>query len=117
MHSSFGVENLTRRIPCPDGPPRSRPSSTLATLLSAAGLLTATLFAPEASAALTRYSSSNNRIYVYGGGNMTLIAKNRCAIRQPHWNRLTCLPRNSRGSSETATCGLVFPSFRSLYSR
>ena len=41
----------------------------IAMLLAAAA---AALAAPDASAALSRWSASNNRIYVYGGGSMTL---------------------------------------------
>jgi parallel beta-helix repeat protein len=61
---------LARRLPCPDGPPaRTRRQNTVA--LFAAVLLMA-LAAPDASAALSRWSASNNRIYVYNGGTMTL---------------------------------------------
>lgn len=59
---------LARRVPAADGPPAAtlRP---IAMLLAAAA---AALAAPDASAALSRWSASNNRIYVYGGGSMTL---------------------------------------------
>jgi mannuronan 5-epimerase len=71
MHNIHADDcSLTRRLPCPEGPPSRRSSQiTVATL--AAGLLMA-LSAPDASAALSRWSASNNRIYVYGGGTMTL---------------------------------------------
>jgi poly(beta-D-mannuronate) C5 epimerase len=53
----------------------SSPQGFLSRLRPAAMLLAAAaaaLTAPDASAALSRYSASNNRIYVYGGGSMTL---------------------------------------------
>jgi parallel beta-helix repeat protein len=60
---------LARRLPCPDGPPARargfRPIVLLAAVVTA-------LTAPDATAALSRWSASNNRIYVYGGGAMTL---------------------------------------------
>lgn len=60
---------LTRRLPCPDGPPaRTR---TLRPFALIAAVVTA-LAAPDATAALSRWSDGNNRIYVYGGGSMTL---------------------------------------------
>lgn len=59
---------LTRRVPCPDGPPRTRRFAPIAILAAAVAALTA----PDATAALSRWSASNNRIYVYGGGSMTL---------------------------------------------
>jgi parallel beta-helix repeat protein len=59
---------LTRRLPCPDGPPRHGSFRLLALV---AAVVTA-LAAPDATAALARYSDSNNRIYVYGGGSMNL---------------------------------------------
>jgi parallel beta-helix repeat protein len=59
---------LTRRLPCPDGPPRHGSFRLLALI---AAVVTA-LAAPDATAALSRWSESNNRIYVYGGGSMTL---------------------------------------------
>jgi mannuronan 5-epimerase len=43
----------------------------LRTFALIAAIVTA-LAAPDASAALSRWSASNNRIYVYGGGSMTL---------------------------------------------
>jgi mannuronan 5-epimerase len=60
---------LTRRLPCPDGPPARLRFSPIAIFLAAA---VAALTAPDATAALSRWSASNNRIYVYGGGTMTL---------------------------------------------
>ena len=57
---------LTRRLPCPDGPLATfRPLALIAAVVTA-------LAAPDATAALSRWSDSNNRIYVYGGGSMTL---------------------------------------------
>jgi parallel beta-helix repeat protein len=65
----FPPRILARRLPCPDGPPRVRGIRPFALLFAAAA---AALTAPDATAALSRWSASNNRIYVYGGGNMTL---------------------------------------------
>ena len=50
---------------------RSMPRPVLARGAVLAALLLA-LVAPDAKAALSRWSSSNNRIYVYDGGSMTL---------------------------------------------
>ncbi|HUR41873.1 MAG TPA: right-handed parallel beta-helix repeat-containing protein [Verrucomicrobiae bacterium] len=61
---------LARRLPCPDGPPSGTRFQNPVAILAAVLLMAAV--APDASAALSRYSSSNNRIYVYGGGDMTL---------------------------------------------
>lgn len=75
MHSLFDVADrfipriLTRRLPCPDGPPARAMGLTPIAILAA--VVTA-LIAPDAAAALSRWSASNNRIYVYGGGSMTL---------------------------------------------
>jgi parallel beta-helix repeat protein len=63
------VSLLTRRLPCPDGPPARARCQPIAMLFAAAA---AALTAPDATAALSRWSASNNRIYVYGGGSMTL---------------------------------------------
>lgn len=60
---------LARRLPCPDGPPARARFQPVAMLFAAAA---AALTAPDATAALSRWSASNNRIYVYGGGTMTL---------------------------------------------
>ena len=49
--------------------PAARAVRPLALLFAATA---AALAAPDASAALSRWSASNNRIYVYGGGSMTL---------------------------------------------
>ena len=72
LHASdrFLPRILARRLPCPDGPPAVRSRLKPIAILAAA-LLTA-LAAPDATAALSRWSDSNNRIYVYGGGSMTL---------------------------------------------
>ena len=59
---------LARRLPCPDGPPSRRRFRSFAILAA----VVAALGAPDATAALSRWSASNNRIYVYGGGTMTL---------------------------------------------
>lgn len=62
------IPPLARRLPCPDGPPTGgsfRPIALLAAALAA-------LLAQDVNAALSRWSASNNRIYVYGGGTMTL---------------------------------------------
>lgn len=59
---------LARRLPCPDGPP----AATLRTVAMFFAAAATALTAPDASAALSRWSASNNRIYVYGGGSMTL---------------------------------------------
>ena len=61
---------LARRLPCPDGLPRTTRFQKPVAMLAAVLLMAAV--APDASAALSRYSASNNRIYVYGGGDMTL---------------------------------------------
>jgi mannuronan 5-epimerase len=60
---------LARRLPCPDGPPAAASTQPIAMLFAAA--VTA-LWVPDATAALSRWSASNNRIYVYDGGSMTL---------------------------------------------
>ncbi|HEX9627507.1 MAG TPA: hypothetical protein VGA00_11275, partial [Acidiferrobacterales bacterium] len=59
-----------RRLPRPDGPPARRSRVKPVAILAAALLMA--LAAPAATAALSRWSASNNRIYVYGGGSMTL---------------------------------------------
>lgn len=59
---------IERVLPRRDVPP-ARVFRPIAMLFAATA---AALTAPDATAALSRWSASNNRIYVYGGGSMTL---------------------------------------------
>lgn len=77
----INLTNLTRRIPCPDGPPRHH-TFPFTVALFAAGLLTA-LAAPDATAATSRWSGSNNRIYVEGGGTMNLTDISATTLNLP----------------------------------